>query len=183
MKEIEIEPWEPEETVGKIWHRFASRLDVPEVHEGARVGLAEVGGRLAVLFRGLGGDPSVEIKPVMEETSQHRLAFLRGLGTEAEAVPRASFDGAALRLPESLAVFPAREANAALYLWLAAAAAVAQAPDAMPEDPASGRSDGARHSPGDGRAGVGQRARLCRALPRSLRCGSGAEAAPGAAAR
>ena len=135
MNEIEIEPWEPEETVGKLWHRFASRLDAPEVHEGARVGLSEVGGRLAVLFRGLGGDPAVDIKPVSEETSRHRLSFLRGLGTEAEAVPRASFDGTALRLPESLAVFPAREANAALYMWLATAAAVAQTPGEMPSDP------------------------------------------------
>ena len=32
MARIEFEPWEPEETVGKIWHAFASRLDVPEEH-------------------------------------------------------------------------------------------------------------------------------------------------------
>src|SRR5690606_26107181 len=56
-----------------------------------------------------------------------RLSFRRRLGTEAETAPRASFDGEALRLPESLAVFPAAEANAALYVWLAAAAAHAGA--------------------------------------------------------
>lgn len=122
MSRIEFEPWEPEETVGKLWHAYASRLDGDSVHDGARVHLSEVGGRLAVLFRGLGGDPSVEIKPARDETSHHRLSLLRRLGTWADTVPRASFDGAALRLPESLAVFPAREANAALYLWLAAAA-------------------------------------------------------------
>ena len=133
--ELDIEPWEPEETVGKLWHRFASRLELPEAHDAARVGLSEVGGRLAVLFRGLGGDPAVEIKPVSDEISRHRLSLKRRLGTEAEGVARASFDGAALRLPESLAVFPAREANAALYLWLAVAAASAVAPEAMPEDP------------------------------------------------
>ena len=88
-----------------------------------------------VVGEDFGGDPAVEIKPVAEETSHHRLSFLRGLGSATEAVPRASFDGAALRLPESLAVFPAREANAALYLWLAVAAASAKAPEAMPEDP------------------------------------------------
>lgn len=135
MTEIEIEPWEPEETVGKLWHRFASRLDAPLVHDGARVDLSEVGGRLAVLFRGLGGDPAVEIKPVAEELSRHRLSLGRRLGTWAESVPRTSFDGAALRLPEHLAVFPAREANATLYLWLAAAAAVAQGGEPVPEDP------------------------------------------------
>ena len=122
MSRIEFEPWEPEESVGKLWHAFASRLDGDPIHEGARVSLSEVAGRLAVLFRGLGGDPAVEIKPVAAETSHHRLSLLRRLGTWAETAPRASFDGATLRLPESLAAFPDPRANAALYLWLAAAA-------------------------------------------------------------
>ena len=123
MSRIAFEPWEPEETVGKIWHAFASRLDAGPTHDGAHVALSQMGGRLAVLFRGLGGDGAVEIKPVAEETSHHRLGLLRGLGTWRDSAPRASFDGATLRLPNSLAVFPAAEANAALYLWLAAAAA------------------------------------------------------------
>jgi nitric oxide reductase NorD protein len=122
MSRIEFEPWEPEESVGKLWHAFASRLDADPVHDGARVLLSQVGGRLAVLFRGLGGDHAVEIKPVAEETSHHRLSLIRRLGTWAETAPRASFDGATLRLPESLAAFPVVEANAALYLWLAVAA-------------------------------------------------------------
>ena len=122
MPRIEIEPWEPEETVGKLWHAYASRLGGEPVHEGARVHLSQVVGRLAVLYRGLGGDPAVEIRPVDAETTHHRLSFLRRLGTWAETAPRASFDGAALRLPDSLALFPAPEANAALYLWLAVAA-------------------------------------------------------------
>ncbi len=135
MSRIEFEPWEPEETVGKLWHALASRLDAPEAYDGARVDLSEVGGRLAVLFRALGGAPSVEIKPVAAEVSRHRLSFLRRLGTETETIPRASFDGAALRLPASLALFPAREANAAAYLWLAALAAHAPAGTTLPEDP------------------------------------------------
>ena len=137
MTRIEFEPWEPEESVGKLWHVLASRLDAPEAYDGARVDLSEVGGRLAVLFRALGGAPSVEVKPVAEEVSRHRLSFLRRLGTEAEAPPRASFDGAALRLPASLALFPAREANAAAYVWLAGMAAHAQgsAESPLPEDP------------------------------------------------
>jgi nitric oxide reductase NorD protein len=127
MGRIDFEPWEPEESVGKLWHAYASRLDAPGVHDGARVDLSEVAGRLAVLFRGLGGDPAVEVKAVAEETSRHRLSLLRRLGTPQERVPRPSFDGAALRLPASLAVFPAREANGVLYLWLGACAAFAPA--------------------------------------------------------
>ncbi|MEX0308361.1 MAG: nitric oxide reductase activation protein NorD [Ruegeria sp.] len=123
MVRIDFEPWEPEETIGKLWHTLASRLDAPEVHVGAAVGLSEVAGRLAVLFRGLGGSPGVELRPVSPEVSRHRLSWRRKLATEAELMPRASFDGEVLRLPDRLAVFPAREANGALYVWLAAAAA------------------------------------------------------------
>ncbi|PRY21860.1 nitric oxide reductase NorD protein [Aliiruegeria haliotis] len=134
MSRIEFEPWEPEETVGKLWHAFASRLDAPEVHHGAAVDLSEVVGRLAVLYRGLGGGHSVELRPISDEISRHRLSFLRRLGTEVETTPRTSFDGEVLRLPAQLAVFPTREANAALYLWLTAA--VAHAPDRIAdEDP------------------------------------------------
>jgi nitric oxide reductase NorD protein len=136
MPRIEIAPWEPEETVGKLWHAFASRLDGDPVHDGARVHLSEVGGRLAVLFRALGGDPSVEIKPVAADLSHHRLSLLRRLGTWREAAPRASFDGARLRLPESLAVFLTPEANMALYLWLAIVAAAARdVPVSASDDP------------------------------------------------
>ena len=134
MSRIEFEPWEPEESVGKLWHAFVSRLDGDPIHDGARVLLSQVGGRLAVLFRGLGGDPAVEIKPVAMETSHHRLSLLRRLGTWAETAPRASFDGATLRLPESLAAFPDPRANAALYLWLAAAAAALRDMPPVEED-------------------------------------------------
>ncbi|MDT8343813.1 MAG: nitric oxide reductase D protein, partial [Thermohalobaculum sp.] len=133
MTGIDFEPWEPEETVGKLWHAFASRLDAPEAHEGAATDLTEIGGRLAVFFRGLGGAPAVEIVPVREEASAHRLSWRRRLGTAREYVARASFDGAALRLPERIAAFPSREANAALYFWLTAAAAHAPAPVGDPD--------------------------------------------------
>lgn len=134
MSRIDFEPWEPEESVGKLWHALASRLDAPQVHDSARVGLSEVGGRLAVLFRGLGGSPSVEIKAVGDEIARHRLSFLRRLGTEVERTPRASFDGEALRLPETLAIFPDRAANGALYVWLTALAAHAPTAAPLPRD-------------------------------------------------
>jgi nitric oxide reductase NorD protein len=126
MGRIEFEPWEPEETIGKLWHSLASRLDAPLAHDEAAVDLSEVAGRLAVLFRGLGGGASVELRPVSPEVSRHRLGWRRRLGPEAETLPRTSFDGEVLRLPDRLAVYPVREANAALYVWLAAVSANAR---------------------------------------------------------
>lgn len=123
MTKIEFEPWEPEETIGKLWHNFASRLNAPKAHDEAGVDLSEVGGRLAVLFRGLGGSSSVELRPVSEEVSHHRISWKRRLATETELMPRSSFDGEVLRLPSRLTILPTREANGAMYIWLASIAA------------------------------------------------------------
>ncbi|MEX3007836.1 nitric oxide reductase activation protein NorD [Hoeflea sp. TYP-13] len=134
MTGIEYELWEPEETVGKLWHSFASRLDAPEVHEGAAVGFDEVDGRLAVFFRGLGGGRAVEIKSVTPEISRHRLSWRRRVATPDERIARSSFDGECLRLPSRIAEFPQREANASLFFWLTATAAHAVEP-IIEEDP------------------------------------------------
>jgi nitric oxide reductase NorD protein len=120
---LELEPWEPEETVGKLWHAFASRLDAPADHAEAAVTFAEIEGRLGLLFRGLGGAPSIDLRPAAREVQRHRLSWRRRLATDAEREAHASFDGEAVRLPERIARFPDRETNAALYVWLAAAAA------------------------------------------------------------
>ncbi len=134
MPHPEIDLFEPEETVGKLWHAYASRLQAPEAHDDAAVTLSEVESRLGVFFRGLGGGHAVEIKTATPMVSEHRLSTSRMLGTWRERVVRPSFDGEALRLPEKISDFPEREANAALYFWLAAS--VAHAPDPVKdEDP------------------------------------------------
>ncbi|MFV0475392.1 MAG: nitric oxide reductase activation protein NorD [Pikeienuella sp.] len=128
MAHLEITPWEPEETVGKLWHFLASKMDPPPRFPEAAAGFEAMRARIAVLFRGLGGGHGIELKPVAESLSRHRISWRRRLAFDGEQVARASFDGETLRLPAELAVFPRREDNEALYLWLAAAAAHAPAP-------------------------------------------------------
>ncbi len=123
MSGLDIAPWEPEETVGKLWHLLASRMDPPPRFAEAAVGFDAMRGRAAVLFRGLGGAADVELKPVADEAGRHRISWRRKLAFDADQLPRASFDGEALRLPAELALFPDRADNEGLYLWLAAAAA------------------------------------------------------------
>ena len=96
---LKIEFWEPEETIGKLWHGFASKFDSPISFQESTVSLSDFTSRLYILFRGLGGDHKVEIRPVSNEESHHRLSLIRKLGTAKEIVPRASFDGEILRLP------------------------------------------------------------------------------------
>ncbi|WP_207103027.1 nitric oxide reductase activation protein NorD [Paracoccus shandongensis] len=123
MPHLDIAPWEPEETVGKLWHRLASRMDPPQRFPDAAVRFDDMRGRIAVLFRGLGGGADVELKPVADQASRHRLSWRRRLASDGDHLARASFDREALRLPVELAVFPRPEDNEGLYLWLAAASA------------------------------------------------------------
>lgn len=131
MSEHAFDLFEPEETIGRIWHAYASRLEAPQTHEDAAVHLHEVEGRLGVFFRGLGGSHATEIKPATAQEVHHRLSLKRALGTYREKLARPSYDGETLRLPEKIAEFPGREANAALYFWLAAS--VAHAPEPVAE--------------------------------------------------
>ncbi len=126
--ELEFELWEPEESVGKIWHAWASQLDAPVAFEDATVSLEDMQGRLAVFFRGLGGATDVEIKQATLQASGHRLSRRRALGQSAERLAQPSFDGEALRLPAQINAFASVEANTALYLWLAASAAYSHPP-------------------------------------------------------
>ncbi|WBU58944.1 nitric oxide reductase activation protein NorD [Paracoccus albus] len=134
MSELDLAPWEPEETVGKIWHLLASRMDPPPRFADAAVGFDAMQGRAAVLFRGLGGGQDVELKPVADVAGRNRISLRRKLAFDADYAARSSFDGHCLRLPAELAVFPQREDNEGLYLWLAACAANAPAAT-VPNDP------------------------------------------------
>ncbi|HMN37667.1 MAG TPA: VWA domain-containing protein [Hyphomicrobium sp.] len=120
MSRIEFEPWEPEESVGKLWHAFVNKLDAPQEFLAQGVSLDDMRGRLGVLFRGLGGGGDVEIKPSTPTDATHRLSWRRTLAQGKERVESASFDGETLRLPASLAAFPERHLNISLYLWQAA---------------------------------------------------------------
>ncbi|NNE80582.1 MAG: VWA domain-containing protein [Silicimonas sp.] len=130
-----LEPWEPEETIGKLWHAWAAGFDAPEVAPDAAVSLESEVARLAVLFRGLGGAASVEIRPSTKRQSHHRLSWRRKLGTAAEEVEQASFDGEILRLPTEISAFPEPGLNRAAYTWLTAVSAFATAFPELPDDP------------------------------------------------
>src|SRR5690554_5333094 len=118
-----------EEAVGIRWHRLITRLagdDFPR----ARVRLADEAPRLAMVFRALSGDPGLTIKASTERNINawrplaHRLA---GTGRRHALAWR---EAEALRVPESLAVFPEQSMNRDLYLWLTAMASQA---DLLPD--------------------------------------------------
>ncbi|KZM50441.1 VWA domain-containing protein [Labrenzia sp. OB1] len=114
---------EPEETVGNLWHDWASRMASSEGYRDCAVPLEAVRVSLAVLFRALGGAGGVEIGASAATASRHRRGTLHTIGDTRQLEYLASFDGDRLRLPPVMDVFPAADLNRAAYLWLAAMAA------------------------------------------------------------
>lgn len=115
---------EPEETVGNLWHDMASGIGADVTFPEAGVTLASVRPSLAVLFRALGGAPSVELAEVAPTVAQHRQVLRRKLGAERDREWVARFDGEKLELPPLMEVFPAPDLNRAAYFWLTALAAL-----------------------------------------------------------
>jgi nitric oxide reductase NorD protein len=111
---------EPEELIGRHWHRLAGTGSSWPRFPEAAVTLESVQGKLAVLFRGLGGAAGIRIGAAGAEASGHRLSLRLRLGLGREAMPRARLDGAMLLLPERLDALPEPAQNEALFVWLAA---------------------------------------------------------------
>ena len=124
MAKLTFKPWEPEEAVGSLWHAFLEREQASAPGEG--VALDEMLGRLAILFRGLGGSGAVEIKPAAAAEGRAGAESLSG---------QAAFDGETLRLPPVIDWSPRRALNEGSYLWLAACCALSPAPAPLPADP------------------------------------------------
>jgi nitric oxide reductase NorD protein len=112
--------FEPEETVGKYWHRLVGGAHSYPHHTEAAVTLESVRGRLGVMFRALGGSGAVRIAAAAAMESGHRLNVWHRIGLGREKIERAVLDASTLRLPSVIDVFPRRDDNEALYEWLAA---------------------------------------------------------------
>ena len=112
--------FEPEETIGKLWHRLVGQGASLPAHADASVAFEAVQRRLPVFFRGLGGEAGIDIEAATATVSRHRLGLRQRLGHESEKVARASFDGERLLLPDTIAAFPDAELNERLYFWLTA---------------------------------------------------------------
>ncbi|WP_448189769.1 VWA domain-containing protein [Azospirillum sp. sgz301742] len=127
--------FEPEEFVGRHWHRLVGNRSSYPHHPEAAVSLETLRHRLAVFYRGLGGDHGVRLAAGAKAASGHRLSLLDRIGLGTEKIDKASLDGEVLQLPPSIALFPEARLNELLYEWLAAFFAHAEPLGARPEDP------------------------------------------------
>ncbi|MCC8987891.1 MAG: VWA domain-containing protein [Candidatus Contendobacter sp.] len=117
-----------EEHVGSLWHRLITRA-AQRHYPDAAVTLADIEKTAGLLFRAFGGDPGLRVAAAAATrhgARRHWLVRVAGLG-EKTALP--CRDAETLQLPPELALFPQRELNRDLYLWLIALAAAHDALD------------------------------------------------------
>ncbi|PWC38666.1 VWA domain-containing protein [Azospirillum sp. TSO22-1] len=127
--------FEPEELVGRHWHRLVGNRSSYPHHPQAAVALEGLRHRLAVFYRGLGGDHGVRLAAGAKAESGHRLSLLDRIGLGVEKVDKARLDGEVLQLPPSIDLFPEARLNELLYEWLAAFFAHAEPLGDRPDDP------------------------------------------------
>ncbi len=121
-----LNPFEPEETVGELWHRIISAgTGIPAFPDEA-VSFETLHKRLGIFFRGLGGEFGIELKAIKPETSRHRLKWRERLAHVDASILRARIDGDSLFLPETIEALPDSNLNTDLYFWLTAWAAAAR---------------------------------------------------------
>ncbi|RCK46542.1 hypothetical protein TH25_16975 [Thalassospira profundimaris] len=112
---------ELEEYVGTLWHRVASHnQESYRDHRDAAVRFAELRSFLPVLFRALGGNPVLEFAEIDKRVSTHRLGLRQRIGLVDEMISQAEMDETAIKLPPVLSLFPTRDLNRDLYIWLMA---------------------------------------------------------------
>ncbi|MCB9987837.1 MAG: VWA domain-containing protein [Rhodospirillales bacterium] len=129
--------FEPEETVGFIWHNLVGRHPGPPTFPSAGISFENVGRKIGVFYRALGGDSGVDIKASSPEATSFRMKFRERLGNDTGYIAQARFDGDTLFLPEKLDALPDADLNQELYFWLSAWAATAgeRLPEYTGDDP------------------------------------------------
>jgi len=111
-----------EEIIGKLWDRLITRA-ASDMYPRAAVTLEEMARPVGVLFRALGGDHGLRVESTSATRYEQKRNWLQRLAGSGKRIELPWRNEQALRLPAQLAVFPQRELNRELYLWLSALAA------------------------------------------------------------
>ncbi len=114
--------FEVEEWVGNLWHRLATRYADSRFLQ-ARVTLEEVRKELGIVYRALGGTAGVRVEAAVERPLIVPRTMMQRIAGSQRKIALPYLDEEVLALPEELAVFPDRELNYELYVFLAAVAA------------------------------------------------------------
>ena len=108
-----------EELVGSTWHRFITKRAITHFPE-AIVYLDDMRVTAGIFFRALGGEGGLQIESATDVEVYAKRSVLQRLAGVGNKTQYAWRDEETLRLPESIALFPTKQLNRDLYLWLTA---------------------------------------------------------------
>ena len=110
-----------EEHVGKLWDRLITR-SASQRYPDAAVSLGEIRRSVGIMFRALGGEGGLKVETSAGTEHGARRSWLQRVAGSDKQVELGWRNQEALHLPGVIDVFPERELNRDLYLWLAALA-------------------------------------------------------------
>lgn len=113
-----------EQQVGILWHKFITSI-ADRRYPNAAVRLEQIGKLAAILFRAWGGDGGLVVKAASATRHGARRNWLQRIAGSNLNTELTWLDGETLNLPAVIDLFPQRELNRDLYLWLIALAASA----------------------------------------------------------
>src|SRR5262249_17177068 len=111
---------ELEETVGRAWHRLVGVTASWPHHPDQAVRLTDILPTLGVCFRAFGGEAGVQVAPARGRPSTHRLSWRQRIGLGEERLAQPGRDDATLMLPAEIDLFPERDLNRDMFIWLTA---------------------------------------------------------------
>ena len=111
-----------EEYIGALWHKLITgAADKCYPHEA--VSLEQISKTAGILFRAWGGDSGLAVKSTTATKHGARRNLLQRIAGSNLTAELTWLDGETLHLPAMIDLFPRRELNRDLYLWLIALAA------------------------------------------------------------
>lgn len=111
-----------EEQVGALWHKLITGAADKRFPREA-VALEQIGKTAGILFRAWGGDSGLAVKSAVATQHGAKRTLLQRIAGSNLKAELTWLDGETLNLPATIALFPSKELNRDLYLWLIALSA------------------------------------------------------------
>ena len=112
-----------EELVGSTWHRFITKHAITNYPD-AIVYLDDIRVTAGIFFRALGGEGGLHVESSTDSDVHAQRSLLQRIAGIGKHTQYAWRDEETLRLPASIALFPTKQLNKDLYLWLTALSVV-----------------------------------------------------------
>lgn len=108
-----------EEIVGSTWHNFITNRAIKHYPDAA-VSLDDVRRTIGIFFRALGGEGGLRVENATDSDVYAKRSLIQRIAGMGDKTQYAWRDEETLRLPTSIALFPSKQLNRDLYLWLTA---------------------------------------------------------------